>query len=146
MPAVALLSDNLAPTLPQAPSERRQRRLHPDLDRLKRTQEDVSNKLCARRSSEKQHGLVDVGKELLAIVILEDFVEPIFAGALKRVSDEGRGPTEEYPPEALFGVDCAPGLHVGRVDFGVDLTTALDEIERCYGCVCRSTSYTVSEY
>ena len=56
--------------------------------------------------------------------MLEDLVETVLAGALEGVADQGWRPAEENAPEAFFGVDCAPGLDVGAVEFGVNLATA----------------------
>lgn len=71
-----------------------------------------------------------VGEELLAVVVLEDFVGAVFACALEGVADEGRSlqrevlveckcwrvcsgggssyPTKEDAADTLFGHDAAP--------------------------------------
>ena len=128
-----LLCRHLAPSLPQRASEGRNRRLHPYLDRLQRTQRDVRQELCRRRRREIDDGFVGVREHLIAIGIFEDLVEPIFARTLERVADEGGGPAKENAADTLCFVNCAPGADVGRVDFGVDLAAAFDEIEGCDG-------------
>lgn len=67
--------------------------------------------------------------------MLEVLVETVFPGALEGVAQEGGRPAEEDAAEAFFGEDGAPCGDVGCVDLGVDLTTALDEIEGRYGGV-----------
>lgn len=75
-----------------------------------------------------------MGEERVAVGVLEDFVEAVFAGALEGVADEGGGPAEEDAAEAFGGVDAAPGAQVGGVDFRVDLAAAFYEVEGCDGC------------
>lgn len=68
--------------------------------------------------------------------MLEVLVETVLAGTLEGVAQEGGRPTEEDAAQALLGEDGPPCRDVGCVDFGVDLTTALDEIKGCDGGVC----------
>jgi len=137
---VALLSHDLAPALAQATGERRQRGLHADLDGLERTKEDIGDELSSRRSSQVHDGLVHSREQLLAVVVLEDLVRAVLARTLERVSDEGWRPTEENTANTLGARDLGPGLDVGAVDLGVDLTTAFYEIQRGDGCVSWTAS------
>ena len=121
-----LLRRHFSPTLPQRPREGRQRRLHADFDGFERTEGNVGEELGRGGGAEVDEGFVRVGEELVAVEVLEDFVEAVFSCALEGVADEGGGPAEEDAAEAFGGVDGAPGGEVGAVDFGVDLAAALD--------------------
>lgn len=123
-PRHPFLAHHLPPPFPQTPRIRRQGRLHPHLDRLKRTQRHVRQKLRARRRAQVDERLVRVGEEPLPVQVLEDLVEAVLARALERVADEGRGPAEEDAADAFAGEDGAPGGEVGGVDFGVYLAAA----------------------
>jgi hypothetical protein len=120
----ALLPDDLCPSLPQRMRERRQRCLHSDLDSLHGTQGEISEELGGRGGSEEDDLFRGAGREPLAVEVLEDFVEAVFACALHAVADEGGCPAEEYPAQTFFGVDHLPGLRVGLVEGGVDLAAA----------------------
>lgn len=50
-------------------------------------------------------------------------------------------PAEEDAANALLCHDCAPCLEVGLVELRVDLTAALDEIERSDGGVSRAAGW-----
>jgi len=63
--------------------------LHAHLDRLEGTQEDVGDELGGGRGAEVDDCLRGVGEELLAVVVLEDFVGAVFTCALEGVADEG---------------------------------------------------------
>lgn len=65
-----------------------------------------------------------IGRKLVAVQVLEDFVEAVFACTLERVANEGGRPTEEDTTETFFCVDCSPGLCVGLVYGRIDLATA----------------------
>lgn len=130
----ALLTRDLAPSFPHGGRIRRQGRLHADLDRLKRTQRHIGEELCRGGRAQVHDGFGSVGEQLVAIEVLEDFVEAVLAGALEGVADESGGPAEEDATEAFFAINGPPGREVGAVDVGVDLPAAFDEIERCYSC------------
>lgn len=133
-PRGALLTRDLAPSFSHSRRIRRQGCLHADLDRLKRTQRHIGEELCRGGRAEVHNGLGSVGKQLVAIEVLEDFVEAVLAGSLEGVADEGGGPAEEDAAEAFFAVDGSPGRDVGAVNVGVDLATTFDEIEGCHSC------------
>lgn len=122
----ALLLRHLPPPLPQRVRKGRDRRLHAHLDGLERTEREIGQELGARARGEVDEGFVGVGEEVVAVGVLEDFVEAVFAGALEGVADEGGGPAEEDAPDAFGAVDAAPGADVGGVDLRVDLAAAFD--------------------
>lgn len=125
-PAIPLLRHDRAPPLAETVRVRRQRRLHPHLDRLERKQRHVGEELGARGRAEVDERLVGAGEEGLAVEVLERFVEAVFAAALQAVAYECGAGTEEDALETVFGDDGAPGGEVGRVDLRVDLTPAFD--------------------
>jgi hypothetical protein len=104
----------------------RYRSLHANLDGFERAQCDVGKSLGGGGGSEEDHGLVGIGRELVAVKVLEDLVEAVLASALERVADEGGCPAEEDAAEPLLGIDRAPGLGVGLVEFVVDLSAAFN--------------------
>jgi hypothetical protein len=57
--------------------------LHADFDCFKGTQEDVGDEFGGCRGAEVDDCLRGVGEELLAVVVLEDFVGAVFACALE---------------------------------------------------------------
>ncbi len=133
--AIPLRLHNLAPSLPHSIRKRRQRRLHPHLDGLKRTQCHICQKLRAGRCAQVDDCFVGVWEQFLAVEVLEDFVEAVFAGALEGVADIGGGPAEKDAAEAFLGVDGAPGLEVGGVELCVDLAaTFYLEVQRSIDC------------
>lgn len=132
-PTDALLLRHLAPPLPQRARKGGNRRLHAHLDGLERTQGEVGQELCACGRGEVDERFVGVGEEVVAVGVLEHFVEPVLAGPLEGVADEGRGPAEEDAPEAFGAVDAAPGADVGGVDFRIHLAAAFYQVEGCDG-------------
>lgn len=135
IPSISLLSDDLGPSFAHVVRERRQRRLHPHFNSLEWTERQISNRLSSSRCSEENNCLIRIGKQLLAVEILEDFVESIFARALTRVSNERRRPAKENAAQPGFAIDGAPAVYVRGVDLGVDLAPALDKVEGSNGCV-----------
>lgn len=133
---IPLFRNNLRESLPQIMRIRRQRCLHAHLDRLPRTQRYIRQELGRRRRGKIYHCLVHPGRQLIAIQVLEDFVEAVFASALERVADKSWGPAKEDAAEAFFAEDHAPGLRVGFVELVVDLAAAFYEVERGHHCVC----------
>jgi hypothetical protein len=121
-----LLSDDLAPALPQITCERRVGGLHAHLDSLERAQCDVSEELSRRGRRQENDCLGRSGSQLLAVQVLEDFVEAVLASALHRVADECGRPPGEDAAQPFFRVDQLPCLRVGLVQFGVDLAAAFD--------------------
>jgi hypothetical protein len=120
----ALLPDDLCPSLPQRMRKRRQRSLHADLDSLHGTQGEISEELGGRGGGKEDDLFRGAGREPLAVEVLEDLVEAVFACALHAVADEGWCPAEEHAAQTFFGVDHLPGLRVGLVEGGVDLAAA----------------------
>ena len=115
---------HLAPSLPHCMCKRRQRGLHPHLYCLEGTEGHISEELSRCGSAEVDNGFRCVGKEFVAVQVLEYFVETVLSGALEGVADEGGRPAEENSSQAFFAVDTAPRLNVGGVDFGIDLAAA----------------------
>jgi hypothetical protein len=81
-PTNPLLSDDLAPALPQITCERRVRGLHAHLYSFERAQRDVSEELSRRGGRQEDDRLGRSGSQFLAVQVLEDFVEAVLAGAL----------------------------------------------------------------
>jgi hypothetical protein len=100
----------------------------------------LNRRIITYTSTQIDHRLVHAGKHLLAIGIFEDLIETILARTLETVPHEGRRPTKEDATETFGTVYGFPSTEVGRVEFGVDLTPGLDEIEGCDGGVCWSAS------
>lgn len=98
--------------------------MHADFDRFEWAEEDIGYELCCRAGSKVDDRFGCVWEELLAVVVLEDFVGSIFTGALERVANKCWGPAEKDAADTLFSSNFAPGLEVGLVDVGIDLTTA----------------------
>ena len=122
--AIPFLLHNLAPSFPHIGCKGGQRCLHTHFDRFEWAEGQVGEEFCTGGCAEVDDRFVGVGEEPVAVEVLEDLVEAVFAGALEGVADEGWGPAEEDASEAFFGGDGAPGLEVGGVDFGVDLAAA----------------------
>ena len=83
-------------------------------------------------------GAVGIGEHLVAVQVLEVFIETVFTGALERVAHESRRPAEEDASDSFLGEDCAPCGEVGGVDLGIDLAPAFNEVEGRYSRVGRS--------
>lgn len=156
-PADAFFSNDLAPSLTQVVGVGRQGGLHAHFDRFEGAEEEVGDELGGGGGAQVDDRLGRVGEEFLAVVVFEDFVGAVLAGALEGVADECWGlernslgillasetrtvflcsyPSEEDAAETFSAEDGTPCLEVGFVDGGVDLTAAFDEVERCYGGV-----------
>jgi hypothetical protein len=108
IPRHALGARNLIPALQRPTRKRRDGSLHPNLDRLPRTQEHVGNKLCTRTRAQIQCRAVLVRRLLahdVCILFLEEFVEAVFPGALEGVADEGGGPAGEVSADSFCAED-----------------------------------------
>ena len=125
----ALLGHDAAPALAQVVGERWQSRLHADLDCLHRAQRHIGEELGRSTGAEEDDRAVGLREHLVPVQILEVLIQTVLAGALERVSEEGRRPAEEHAAQALLGEDRAPCLEIGSVDFRIDLSAALDKIE-----------------
>ena len=125
----AFLRGDLAPSFPQRARERRNGRLHPHFDRLKRTQGEIGEELGGSGRGEVDDRFVGIREHLVPVGVLEHLVESILPGALEGVADEGWRPAEEDTAEAFGSVDGAPGTEVGGVELGVDLAAAFDQVE-----------------
>ena len=110
--------------------KRRQRSLHAYFYRFKRTQEHVCEEFGGGGGAEVHDCFVGVGEQFVAVEVLEDLVESVFAGALEGVAYERWGPAEEDAAETFFSVDAAPSGDVGGVDFWVDLPAAFYLVEQ----------------
>lgn len=136
-----LLLHDSAPSCTEGGRVRWDVSLHADLERLEGTEEDVGDELGSSGSTKVDKSLVGVWKQLLAVVVLEDFVCAVLAGALERVTNKGGSPSGEDASDSFFGSDLAPGLHVGFVEFVIDLTSTFYKIERGDCGVSRSTGW-----
>lgn len=133
--AETLLRDNATPTLAEVIRERRKGGLHADLDGFHRAQGHIGEELGRGTGAQEDEGAVGLREHLVAVQVLEVFIQTVLAGALERVPQEGGRPAEEDAAEALLGEDRAPCGDVGGVDLRVDLSAALDQVERCYSGV-----------
>lgn len=133
-----LFCDNVAPALAQVVGVRWESGLHANLDGFKGAEEEVGNGFGGCRGTQVDERLVGVWEELLAVVVLEDLVGSVFTSTLERIADKGGCPTEEDTAHTLLGSNLTPCLKVGLVQLVVHLSAALDEIERCDGCVSRT--------
>jgi hypothetical protein len=127
LPSNALRARNLIPPLKRPTRKRRNRRLHPNLDCLPRTQETIGNKLCARTGRQVKCRSVLVRRLLadnVGILFLEEFVKAVFSGALERVADEGGTPAGKVSADSFCAEDFGEGFCVGFVERGVDLAAA----------------------
>ena len=110
--------------------------MHADFYCFERAEEDVGKELGGGGGAEVDNCFVGIGEKSLAVEVLEDFVETVFAGALEGVANEGGGPTEEDTTETFFGEDGTPGGDVGFIDGGVDLAATFylkgREFSWCY--------------
>jgi len=144
VPCHSLCRMNFIPPLKRPLCKRRDGSLHSNLDRLPRTQQNISNKFRAGRRRQVQCRPVLMGRFLpddIGVFLLEEFVEAVFSGALERVADEGGTPTCKIPTETLCSVDFCEGFGIGFVESGIDLTAAfhlnakipleLAPVERC---------------
>ena len=129
-PSYSLLRCDFTPTLPQSIRKRGQSRLHAHLDCLEWAKCHIGKKFGRGRRSEIDEGFVGIGEHIVAVDMLKDLVEAILTGALEGVADESWGPAEEHPTDAFCGVDGAPGLDIGAVEFSINLTAAFYLCER----------------
>lgn len=129
-PTKSFLFHDLSPSLSQGCRVRWNCGLHPHLDRLEGTKEDISNRLGRRGSSEIYDRLWSIGEQFLAVIVFEDLVRAVLARALEAVANKGGTPAGEDPSHSFIAEDFGPGLEVGGVEFGVDLAATFDEIER----------------
>jgi hypothetical protein len=134
-PSISFCLNHFQQALSHRIRERRQRRLHPDLNRLERTQRNISQELRTCAGAQENRSLVHVRERLLAVQVLEHFIKPVLSTALETVADECGGPAEEDAADAFVAVDHGPCLHVGLVELGVYLAPGFDEIQGCDGCV-----------
>lgn len=110
--------------------------MHTDFDSLKRAESHIRKEFCTGAGAEVDECAVRVGEKLLAIPVLEYFVESVFTGTLEGVADKGGRPTKKDAANTFLCENRAPGGEVRFIDAGVDLAAAFDEVERCDGCVC----------
>jgi len=124
--------------------------LHANLDSFERAKTNIGDQFSRSRGGQEEGGLI-LGSVLLTsqcgIQVLEVFVEAVFAGTLHGVTHEGRAPTSEDTSKAFTSVNLAPCLDVALVELRVDLSSALDEIERSHSrvsCTLLPISYDFS--
>lgn len=108
--------------------KRRKRGLHPNLDRFKRAERNISQKFRTCTSTQEDNRLIRIGEHLVAIEVLEDLIESVFSASLGTVSYKRGRPSEEYTPHTFSFVDTLPGAKVGLVEVGIHLTTTFYEI------------------
>lgn len=110
--------------------------MHTDFDSLKRAKSHIREEFSAGTGAEVHERPVGVGEELFAIPVLEHLIKTVFTGSLEGVTDKRGRPTEKDTTDTFFREDGAPGGGVGFVDVGVDLASALYQVEGSDGCVC----------
>ena len=122
--------------------------MHADFDSFERAETDVSEELSRSRTSEIDPSLVlDSGlrSSQIRVELLEEFVASVFEGALDAVTEEGGRATGVDTTDAVRFDDLAPAVQVTRVELCIDLTTAFDKIEGCYGPVSETTGHKAAE-
>jgi hypothetical protein len=131
IPPIALRRNNLTQPLSHRLRKRWERSLHSNFHSFKRTKCHVCQELCTCTRSQIHKRFVHTREHLFAIEVLEHFVESVFSTTLETVSYECGGPAEEDPAHAFSFVDQFPGLGIGFIEVGVDLSTGFDNIEGC---------------
>jgi hypothetical protein len=115
-----------------------------DLDGLPWTEKNISNELSRSRSNQEKTSLV-LDSVLLTspvgILLLEQLVETVFTGTLEGVTNQSGTETSEDTTQSLLGNDGSPGLEVALVKRGVNLSSALDQIQWGHGSVGQTTGY-----
>jgi hypothetical protein len=129
IPPIALRRNNLTQPLSHRLRKGWERSLHSNFHRFKWTKCHVCEKLRTRRSSKIHNRFVYTREHLFTIEVLEHFIESVFSTTLETVSYECGGPAEEDSAHALGFVDQLPGLGIGFIEVGVDLSPGLDDIE-----------------
>jgi hypothetical protein len=120
--------------------------LHPDLDGFEGTEENVCDELCTGAGGQVDKGAVHRWREVVAIFVLENFVEAIFAQTLERVSHKRWAPAKKHSPQALLGKDRPPGREVTGVELRVDLPPGLYKIQWHDGGVGWTASYDTAQH
>jgi hypothetical protein len=135
LPSHTLSARNLIPPFKCPTRKRRNSSLHPNLDRLPRTQKHIGNKLCTRTRTQIKCRPVLVCSlfpDDIRVLFLEEFVEAVFPGALEGVADEGGGPAGEVSADSFCAEDFGEGFGVGFVERGIDLAAAFYLTVRVY--------------
>ncbi len=106
--------------------------LHSDLKGLHGAEEAISDDLSAGRGKEETDCLVllGLGAEDVFVDILEDLVEAELSETLHGVADDGGLPSEEESFNSCLSLDGGQSVAQRLVDLGVDLLSALDEVQR----------------
>ena len=82
--------------------------MHSDLDGLKRTQENIRDKLSGSRRGQKNQSLVRVGEKPISIPVLGNFIDAVFASSLETVANKSGRPSEKYTTKPFFCIDGPP--------------------------------------
>ena len=137
-PSNTLSSHNLANTIERSLRERRHSSLHPDLHSLERTKSNIGQELCRSRTSQVYSRLIlhsILLSSKIGVELLEEFIPAILQSSLNRVSEEGGRTTCVQSAKAFGTHDGTPTFDVAFVEFGIDLSAAFYEVERCYAPV-----------
>jgi hypothetical protein len=129
IPPIALRRNNLTQPLSHCLREGWERSLHSNFHRFKRTKCHVCQELCTCTRPKIHKRFVYTWEHMFTIEVLEHFIKSVFSTTLETVSYECGGPAEEDPAHALSFVDQFPGLSIGFIEVGVDLSPCLDDIE-----------------
>ena len=143
----AFLGGDFGPSFTQVGGVRRHGGLHTDLDGFEGTEQDIGEEFGGGGCTEEDESTIHVWCEIVAVDMLEDFVETVFSQTLEGVADECWRPAEENTAETTFGaVDGFPAFEVGFVDGVVDLAATFDEIEGGHGSVGWTASDDAAEH
>ena len=135
-------SSNLLVSIENRGGKGRDRGLGLDLNGFPRTKQDIGNQFSRGRGRKVDKSTVLVGSLLtneVRVLLLEKLVETVLTGTLERVTDDGSTETSPDTTESLSSDDRFPGLEVTSVETRVNLSAALDEIERSDSSVSRAT-------
>merc|ERR1719309_241792 len=139
----AFLCHNFRCSTPQCSRESpRQRSLHSHLTSLHGRQGNIGEELSRGRCNQIQTSPVEEGilfTHHTTINILKYFVESKFAYSLGCVTNGSRSPAEEKSLGASIGNSNLKSISKTLVLFLIDLKPALDQIQRGYSSVSKST-------
>jgi len=123
--------------------------LDSDLNGFPRAQEDISNNFSGSGGKSPTDTLVFDGIFLTndaSIDILEEFVETELSETLKGITDQSRSETQRETTGTFSGLDGSESITNGLVLAGVDLHSALNDIQRADGSVGKTTSQSTTNH
>jgi len=123
--------------------------LDSDLDGFPRAEETISNDFSGSGGKCPTDTLVFngvFGSNNTSIDILEDFIETEFTKTLKGISDQSGSETKGKTSISFSGLDGSESISHGLVLAGVNLHSALDDIQRADSGVGKTTTQSTSDH